>query len=222
MHVLRVFVGADGGHGNPLGVELDTADMDDEVCQEIARTLGYSETVFVDDPASGTCRIFTPTVSLPFAGHPMVGTAWLLARQGYRPDVLRPPAGPVPYGRSEIGDWVQAPAAWCPPWRLHELVTVDEVDRARPGGDDARDVVWAWSDRDSSSVRARVFGGAFGIAEDEATGSAAIVLAVHLDRPLVITQGQGSRLGASPVGDGAARVGGRVALDSVRAVEHRR
>ena len=43
--------------------------------QAIARDLGFAETVFIDDPERAELRIFTPTVKLQLAGHPMVGTA---------------------------------------------------------------------------------------------------------------------------------------------------
>ena len=94
-HVLRVFVDAEGGHGNPLGVVMDTADWTDEQCQTRAAELGYSETVFVDDAASGRIRIFTPSVRFPFAGHPTVGTAWLLHRLGFPVRGLETDAGLV-------------------------------------------------------------------------------------------------------------------------------
>ncbi|MDX6350877.1 MAG: hypothetical protein QOF84_5667, partial [Streptomyces sp.] len=75
--VLRVFIGPDGRGGNLLGVV--TADSSDAAArQAIAAELGYSETVFIDDAERGEVRIFTPSVELPFAGHPLVGTAWRL------------------------------------------------------------------------------------------------------------------------------------------------
>jgi len=60
LHVLRVFVGPDGRGGNPLGVFLDGARIAPDRRLAIARDLGFSETVFVDDPAEGAIRIFTP------------------------------------------------------------------------------------------------------------------------------------------------------------------
>ena len=45
---------------------------------------------------AGRIQIYTPEVELPFAGHPSVGTAWLLRREGFEIDALRPPAGEVP------------------------------------------------------------------------------------------------------------------------------
>src|SRR5688572_11443131 len=69
--------------GNPLAVVLDADGLDDGQMQAIAREFNLSETVFVL-PAekahhSAQIRIFTPNKELPFAGHPTVGTAVLLA-----------------------------------------------------------------------------------------------------------------------------------------------
>ena len=79
LHVLRVFCAPDGSHGNELGVFLDGAEVPAGARQAVARELGFAETVFVDDAERGEVRIFTPALELPFAGHPTVGTAVLLA-----------------------------------------------------------------------------------------------------------------------------------------------
>jgi trans-2,3-dihydro-3-hydroxyanthranilate isomerase len=72
--------------GNPLAVVLDAARLDTAAMQAIAREFNYSETTFIlpsDDPAhTARVRIFTPTYEMPFAGHPNVGTAVALAREG--------------------------------------------------------------------------------------------------------------------------------------------
>ncbi len=69
--------------GNPLAVVLDAEGLDSEPMQRIAREFNLSETVFVSAPESdrhrAALRIFTPKHELPFAGHPTVGTAVLLA-----------------------------------------------------------------------------------------------------------------------------------------------
>lgn len=69
--------------GNPLAVVLDGAGLDDARMQAIAREFNLSETVFVlpadNRVHSARVRIFTPARELPFAGHPTVGTAVLLA-----------------------------------------------------------------------------------------------------------------------------------------------
>jgi trans-2,3-dihydro-3-hydroxyanthranilate isomerase len=72
--------------GNPLAVILDARGLDDALMQRIAAEFGYSETTFVLPPAdaqhTAQVRIFTPTAEVPFAGHPNVGTAFVLARRG--------------------------------------------------------------------------------------------------------------------------------------------
>ncbi len=69
--------------GNPLAVVLDCDGLDDRRMQAIAREFNLSETVFVLEPRNqvntARIRIFTPGLELPFAGHPTVGTAALLA-----------------------------------------------------------------------------------------------------------------------------------------------
>jgi trans-2,3-dihydro-3-hydroxyanthranilate isomerase len=68
--------------GNQLAVFTDARDMDEELFQPLAREINFSETVFVL-PAEGEgharIRIFTPAAELPFAGHPTLGTAFVLA-----------------------------------------------------------------------------------------------------------------------------------------------
>ena len=75
---------------------------------------------------------------------------------------------------------------------------------------------WAWIDEDAGTLRARCFIEEAGIAEDEATGSAAIVLCAALARPITIHQGHGSVLQVRPLEDGLVEVGGGVRLDEVR------
>jgi len=69
--------------GNPVAVVLDAEDLSTEQMQRIAVEFGYSETTFVlppDDAAhTARVRIFTPSREIPFAGHPNVGTAYVLA-----------------------------------------------------------------------------------------------------------------------------------------------
>ena len=72
--------------GNPLAVVLDAAGLDDATMQAVAREMNLSETTFLLPPTLPGCaarvRIFTPARELPFAGHPTIGTAWVLATQG--------------------------------------------------------------------------------------------------------------------------------------------
>ena len=81
-HVLDVFT-EKRFRGNPLAVVMAADELDGEQMQIIAREFNLSETVFVLKPANqahtARVRIFTPAAELPFAGHPTVGTAALLA-----------------------------------------------------------------------------------------------------------------------------------------------
>jgi predicted PhzF superfamily epimerase YddE/YHI9 len=217
LHVLRVFTDEDGEWGNPLGVFLDGTEVPEGRRQAIAAELGYSETVFVDDRERGECRIFTPGSELGFAGHPSVGTAWLLAREGEAIAVLHPPAGDVAVRFAGELTFIAARPEWSPPWRLMQMVDPAEVDALRGPPPDLDEIYcWAWEDEAAGKVRSRCFAIEDGVGEDEATGSAAIVLSAELDRPLTIHQGKGSLLRARPLGDGRAEVGGRVVLDEVR------
>lgn len=104
-HTLDVFTDRAFG-GNPLAVVLDADGLNEAQMQRIAREFNLSETVFVQsasiDGALRRARIFTPTRELPFAGHPTVGTACLLAELGMAPAgpetriVLEEGVGPVP------------------------------------------------------------------------------------------------------------------------------
>jgi trans-2,3-dihydro-3-hydroxyanthranilate isomerase len=75
--------------GNPLAVVLDAGGLSSEQMQAIATEFNYSETTFVLPPADkgndANVRIFTVRSELPFAGHPNVGTAFVLATQAATP-----------------------------------------------------------------------------------------------------------------------------------------
>jgi predicted PhzF superfamily epimerase YddE/YHI9 len=217
LHVLRVFTDEGGEWGNPLGVFLDGAEVPEVRRQAIAAELGYSETVFVDDRERGECRIFTPGSELGFAGHPSVGTAWLLAREGERIETLRPPAGDVAVRLAGELTFVAARPEWSPPWQLMQMDGAAAIDELRGPPPDLDEIYcWAWEDEAAGEVRSRCFAVEDGVGEDEATGSAAIVLCAELGRELTIHQGRGSLLHARPLGEGRAEVGGRVVLDEVR------
>ena len=116
--------------------------MAPELRQAVAADLGLSEIVFVDDAERGEVRIFTPAVELDFAGHPSVGTAWMLEGRrccGPRRASLRSAAtarsstsGPGPSGDRRGTCRARSP---------------DEVEAldGPPGGHDLA-MAWAWID----------------------------------------------------------------------------
>lgn len=110
-YVLRVFTRGEVG-GNHLGVITDTTGLPEGAMQRIAADLAFSETVFIDwrDGGVPSVRIFTPARELPFAGHPLVGAAWVLGMMGPGTvDRVRCDVGEIPF-RTE-GDlvWVDTP-----------------------------------------------------------------------------------------------------------------
>ena len=113
--------------GNPLAVVLDAAGLSGTQMQALAREFNYSETTFVLPPLrpehTAQVRIFTPRVEVPFAGHPNVGTAVVLAREQQRQGlasvdqfVFEEAAGLVPItllreGGAAVGAELRAPEA---------------------------------------------------------------------------------------------------------------
>lgn len=111
--------------GNQLGVVAEASDLTTAQMQAIAHELNFSETTFVTSVGDGSAevRIFTPDRELPFAGHPTLGTAWVLRGDRSR-YVLELGVGSVPV--DFVGD-----LAWmtCPPSSLGE--TMDRRTAAR-------------------------------------------------------------------------------------------
>jgi trans-2,3-dihydro-3-hydroxyanthranilate isomerase len=79
--------------GNPLAVVFEAAGLSDALMQAIAREMNCSETTFLLPPTRPDCaarvRIFTPAREVPFAGHPTIGTAWVLATEKLLPPDTR-------------------------------------------------------------------------------------------------------------------------------------
>ncbi|MFJ1895245.1 MULTISPECIES: PhzF family phenazine biosynthesis protein [unclassified Streptomyces] len=208
--VLRVFCGPDGRHGNALGVVRDGRDHPDRASrQELARRLGFSETVFVDDPERGHLDIYTPGLRLPFAGHPLVGAAWLLDLE-----ILELEVGEVFARQDGEFSWITARPEWAPPRTLEQYGSAAEVEALTgPPSGEGRLYVWAWEDEAAGRIRARAFPRrGDGIIEDEATGAAALLLSDRLNRALNIRQGRGSQILTAPAPDGTVEIGGRVLL----------
>lgn len=219
VEIARVFVGADGTGGSPLGVVRDGASAGGTAArQEIARRLGFSETVFVDEvvfaegAGRGEVDIYTPSARLTFAGYPLIGTAWLLRDRGLAVSVLRTAAGDVRTWTEGEFVWIRGRAEWVSGKRTQRFASVEEIEAlpAPPAGEGWL-YAWAWADEAAGTVRARGFprrGDV--IVEDEATGAAAMLLAGELGRELRIRQGAGSEIVARVADAGWIEIGGRV------------
>lgn len=197
--VVRVFTrGRDGG--NHLGIVGRVLDPDP--MQAIAAAVGFSETIFLDpDEDEPTVRIFTPTAELPFAGHPLVGVTWWLYQRDRRPVVLHAGIGPVQVGAVDamaefvvdLGRPVHLDQT--PPVGLEAATDVAVVEMPRayvvcelPSTEAVSAVVpdagwgevYVWARMPGGRVHARFFAGGLGVAEDPATGSAAVALVERL------------------------------------------
>jgi hypothetical protein len=123
--------------------------------------------------------------------------------------VMNPPAGPVPTWTSNDQVWIRAPLAAAPFWRLNQVADAAAVDTMTepPHPDQDADQFWAWIDQQAGTVRARVFAVRYGVPQDEACGSASMLLAGHLGRAITIQHGRGSLVQASPAPNGMADLG---------------
>ena len=234
-HVLDVFTDT-ALAGNPLAVVLDADGLDAARMQAVAREFNLSETVFVAPPRdpvnSARLRIFTPTTELPFAGHPTIGTAVLLAtldagdllaredvglvleeaighvtcsvrhRRGeaaharFEAPRLAEPAGEPPdvatlaatfgLAAEDIGFAGHRPSAFSAgnPFTFVPLASVEALGRARlgAGAGGPRQAHYLYAPAPSEpgrprAFRARMLASGLGVAEDPATGSAAVAFA---------------------------------------------
>jgi trans-2,3-dihydro-3-hydroxyanthranilate isomerase len=128
--------------GNAVAVFTDAQGLGDETMQRLARELNLSETVFVLPPpdpgeADAHVRIFTPALELPFAGHPVLGTAFVLGeRSGAETVRLKTGSGIVAVsltrrdGRVAHGEMRQPLPTWEPFARAGELLTALRVQRS--------------------------------------------------------------------------------------------
>jgi trans-2,3-dihydro-3-hydroxyanthranilate isomerase len=128
--------------GNPVAVFTDAEGVSGEVMQRTARELNLSETVFVlpadgDDDADARVRIFTPAIEMPFAGHPVLGTAFVLGTsRGLDTVRLLTGAGIVPValrrdGEEVVyGEMVQPIPGWSDFEAERELLAALGVDRS--------------------------------------------------------------------------------------------
>ncbi len=206
--VLRVFTRGEEG-GNALGVVNDIVELSSESMQAIATQLGFSETVFVDWPKGEApmVRIFTPAMELPFAGHPLVGTAWTMLTLGPGGvDRLRCGIGDVSVGMEGETAWVEAAIDEGNARRIDTGVLAERASLPLPVDSWAvampkEYLILEYPDtatisalapdmdvlaehfgtlvyaREGDRVQARFFAPAAGVPEDPATGSAAVALA---------------------------------------------
>ena len=132
--------------------------------------------------------------------------------------MLRPPAGEVPTWTQDETTWIRGRPGWAPPWeqiQLDQPATVAAM-RNPPSANHDFTQFWAWEDQANGIIRARVFAARIGVQEDEACGSASMLLAHRAGQPITVHHGQGSVINARPGPNGTIEIGGLVVLDHTR------
>jgi trans-2,3-dihydro-3-hydroxyanthranilate isomerase len=147
LHIVDVF--AERAYaGNPLAVVLAADGFTDEAMQLIAAEMNFSETTFVSSAPGREggigVRIFTPARELDFAGHPILGTAWVVRHHLGAPDPVRLDIGagqiPVTFEDTAEGEvvWFTAPPATfgpsCPPPAMAAAlgITAEDIETRTP------------------------------------------------------------------------------------------
>lgn len=220
IHVLRVFVNNEKMFGNPVGIVLDEKqEITVEGRQRIATSLGFSESVFVNNVDTGNISIFNPKREVDFAGHALVGTAYFINTILKKPiNSLDCKGGHIVTWQDNDKTWIRASLEHTPPWiheQLSDVASVESISATQIASK-RHTVVWAWIDQNNGIVRARTFAPDWGIPEDEANGSGSMQLAATLGQKLEIHHGKGSVIYAKSAGSGFADVGGRVLEDPSR------
>lgn len=181
--LLNVFsIDGDPFSGNPLAVVTDAGTLSDAQMQAWARQFNLSETAFVTDrdgAGHATMRIFTPGHEMPFAGHPALGTAAVVAGLGPTPldaVTLTMPAGEIPVSRVGAGWTLTAPPA------TTRAVTSSPADLAaalgvEPGVVVRSDALWVGAGVEQLVVRADSVAGVRSCRPD------AVAMAEHMTSP---------------------------------------
>jgi len=183
--------------GNQLAVVRGGADLSDETLQKIALEMYYSETTFIlsekEIDGGYDVRIFTPGGEVPFAGHPTLGTAYVIRHEilasPARRITLNLKAGKIPVSFGE-GLWMRQlpptfsttldPAQVSSTLRL-ESADLDDRYLELVGNIEAENVlVFCPEPHENADLSARMFAPGLGFPEDPATGSANGCLAGYL------------------------------------------
>lgn len=201
----------DGSGGNPLAF-VDAIEVDESRWLEVAKAIGYSETVFAEMD-TGRVHIFTPAGRISFAGHPLVGSAF-----AFGPDMVTityDMGTALPnHGAEGVNVNVELvatvrridpPSFAAEAWEVSVPSTYQILRTDSPAGvaeldaaslDPALDHAYVWAWQDQETVRARFFAAGFGITEDPATGSAAAALSAVLGGSGRLTVFQGEEMGS--------------------------
>ena len=218
VQVLRVFTNQRGNLGNPVGIILDDKrKIKPRNRQRIASSLGFSESVFINNLRKADVSIYNPESEINFSGHAMVGIAY------YINQVLKQNLKCIECHREKTLTWQEGECSWISldvknisHWNLEQYEDVSSVENFSSivAKTKKHTMIWAWISKEDGTIRARTFAPDWGIPEDEANGSGSMQLALKLGCKLEINHGQGSIIYAKPLDNGFVAVGGMIKVDN--------
>jgi predicted PhzF superfamily epimerase YddE/YHI9 len=216
-HKIRVLCNDEGKFGEAHAIIVDEARaISPAERQAIAARLGFDETIFINDLATGNLSFFDTTKEVPFAGTAALAAAWFVNEHGDKP------VDHLMCGSKNISTWQEAGLTWIatkldtmPSWNVTQYGSPELVNAITPT--EARTLehtmVWAWKDMQKGTIQARTLASDWDIPEVEANGSGSMMLAVTLRRSLRIEHGEGSIILAELRPDGTVAIGGTVVDD---------
>jgi predicted PhzF superfamily epimerase YddE/YHI9 len=181
--------------------------------QRIAAAADEIATVFIA-PDHRHVALHNRKLERPLISHALVGATQVCRHLGIPVDHFSLTPTDVPVWTDESGcHWLRAPAELSANDNLRQALFVEEVEEIESAPSDEPVLVWAWIDQRAGIVRARFFGPSVGKPEDEACGSACMVLAEQLQLPLTVYHGRHrSLIKLVPTPDGV-ECGGHCTLD---------
>ncbi len=216
-HKVRVFCNDKSEFGETHAVIVDqTRAITPNERQAIAARLGFDETIFMNDLATGNVSFFNTTQEVPFAGTAALAAAWFINEHSDKP------IENLISGSKNISTWQEEGLTWIatkfdtmPPWNVvqydsPELVNAITSDEATAF---KHTLVWAWTDEAKGVIRARTLASGWDIPEVEANGSGSMMLAVSHGRSMRIQHGKGSVIFAEPRPDSMIAIGGNIVDD---------
>lgn len=214
MHVYQVFADEEGQFGNQVGIVVDDGgNYSHHKRQTIATQSGFSEVVFINDIAKIKISIHNPQEEINFSGHAIIGAAFhfmSILKIDIQHIEFRTGSANVKFEGEKV--WISSSTKNLPPWNFKQLdnrQVVEDFTREQVM-DKPHTMIWSWIDQSKGIIRARTFAPDWGIPEDEANGSGAMLLAHQLNQNLTIIHGRGSIIHASPHPNDVMEIGGRV------------
>lgn len=184
--------------------------------QAIATRLGFDETIFINDLATGNISFFDAVKEVPFAGTAALAAAWFVSEHNDTP------IENLICGTKNISTWREADMTWIatkfdtmPSWNVVHYDSPELVNAITSEEATALEhtLVWAWEDESKGLIRARTLASDWDIPEVEANGSGSMMLAVSLGRALHIQHGRGSIISAKLHPGSVVAIGGNVVDD---------